>query len=99
MVDRVRAFSRVHAGGVVILVGAVFGMEEPSTFQHQRHIQHKELLGVAFTGIMRMEAGSGDHIKTWHHNTMKVCVAACLHSVKSTPNYTHTPRLTTHLTT
>ncbi|XP_063856138.1 uncharacterized protein LOC135097943 [Scylla paramamosain] len=28
LVDRVRAFSRVHAGGVVILVGAVFGMEE-----------------------------------------------------------------------
>ncbi|KAK8375269.1 hypothetical protein O3P69_020323 [Scylla paramamosain] len=30
LVDRVRAFSRVHAGGVVILVGAVFGMEEIS---------------------------------------------------------------------
>ncbi|XP_063889360.1 uncharacterized protein LOC135116079 [Scylla paramamosain] len=28
LVDRVRAFSRIHAGGVVIMVGAVFGMEE-----------------------------------------------------------------------
>lgn len=38
-----------------------------------KHMGHKreELLGVAFNRIMRMEPGSGDHIKTWRYNTMK----------------------------
>ncbi|XP_068201311.1 unc-112-related protein-like isoform X1 [Palaemon carinicauda] len=38
-----------------------------------KHMGHKreELLGVAFNRIMRMEPGTGDHIKTWRYNTMK----------------------------
>lgn len=35
--------------------------------------QREELLGVAFNRIMRMDPGTGDHIKTWRYNTMKVC--------------------------
>ncbi|XP_015931052.1 unc-112-related protein [Parasteatoda tepidariorum] len=31
-----------------------------------------ELLGIAFNRLMRMELSSGDHIKTWRYNTMKV---------------------------
>lgn len=31
-----------------------------------------ELLGVTFNRIMRMEMNSGDHIKTWRYNAMKV---------------------------
>ncbi|EDV39580.1 uncharacterized protein Dana_GF10099 [Drosophila ananassae] len=31
----------------------------------------EELLGVAHNRIMRMDLGSGDHIKTWRYNTMK----------------------------
>ena len=31
-----------------------------------------ELLGVAFNRIMRMDLHSGDHIKTWRYNNMKV---------------------------
>lgn len=34
--------------------------------------QREELLGVAFNRIMRMEPNTGDHIKTWRYNTMKV---------------------------
>ncbi|XP_063885561.1 uncharacterized protein LOC135113869 [Scylla paramamosain] len=41
------------------------------TRERDEENERKELLGVAFSRIMRMEAGSGDHIKTWHHNTMK----------------------------
>lgn len=33
-----------------------------------------ELLGVAFNRIMRMESNTGDHLKTWRYNTMKVCI-------------------------
>ncbi|XP_050737415.1 unc-112-related protein-like isoform X2 [Eriocheir sinensis] len=38
-----------------------------------KHMGHKreELLGVAFNRIMRMDPGTGDHIKTWRYNTMK----------------------------
>lgn len=32
----------------------------------------EELLGVAFNRLMRMEMTTGDHIKTWRYNTMKV---------------------------
>jgi kindlin 2 len=32
----------------------------------------EELLGVAFNRLMRMEMGSGDHLKTWRYQTMKV---------------------------
>ena len=32
----------------------------------------EELLGVAFNRLMRMDLSSGDHIKTWRFNTMKV---------------------------
>jgi hypothetical protein len=38
-----------------------------------------ELLGVAFNRIMRMDINTGDHLKTWRYNTMKVC-----------PDYTNT---------
>ena len=31
-----------------------------------------ELLGIAFNRIMRMSLHSGDHIKTWRYNTIKV---------------------------
>lgn len=35
---------------------------------------HKKacLLGVANNRIMQMDIGSGDHVKTWRYNTMKV---------------------------
>jgi kindlin 2 len=32
----------------------------------------EELLGVAFNRLMRMDLTTGDHIKTWRYNTMKV---------------------------
>jgi hypothetical protein len=32
----------------------------------------EELLGVAFNRLMRMDISTGDHIKTWRYNTMKV---------------------------
>lgn len=32
----------------------------------------EELLGVAFNRLMRMDINTGDHIKTWTFNTMKV---------------------------
>jgi len=32
----------------------------------------EELLGVAFNRLMRMDITTGDHIKTWRFNTMKV---------------------------
>ena len=32
----------------------------------------EELLGVAFNRLMRMDMTTGDHIKTWRFNTMKV---------------------------
>lgn len=31
-----------------------------------------ELLGIASNRIMRMDLNSGDHIKTWMYNTVKV---------------------------
>ncbi len=31
-----------------------------------------ELLGIASNRIMRMNLNSGDHIKTWRYNTIKV---------------------------
>lgn len=31
-----------------------------------------ELLGIAFNRIMRMSLQTGDHIKTWRYNTIKV---------------------------
>lgn len=31
-----------------------------------------ELLGIANNRLMRMELHSGDHLKTWRYNTMKV---------------------------
>jgi len=33
----------------------------------------EELLGVAFNRLMRMDISTGDHMKTWRYNTMKVC--------------------------
>lgn len=33
----------------------------------------EELLGVASNRIMQMDLGTGDHLKTWRYNTMKVC--------------------------
>lgn len=38
-------------------------------FMNQRK---EELLGVAFNRLMRMDMTTGDHIKTWRFNTMKV---------------------------
>nr|CAD7575241.1 unnamed protein product [Timema californicum] len=32
----------------------------------------EELLGVAFNRLMRMDINTGDHIKTWRYNTMKI---------------------------
>lgn len=32
----------------------------------------EELLGVAQNRIMRMDISTGDHLKTWRYNTMKV---------------------------
>ena len=32
----------------------------------------EELLGVAFNRLMRMDISTGDHLKTWRYNTMKV---------------------------
>lgn len=34
-----------------------------------------ELLGIANNRLMRMELHSGDHLKTWRYNTMKVRVS------------------------
>lgn len=33
-----------------------------------------ELLGIANNRLMRMDLHSGDHLKTWRYNTMKVRV-------------------------
>lgn len=33
-----------------------------------------ELLGIANNRLMRMDLHSGDHLKTWRYNTMKVCL-------------------------
>lgn len=32
-----------------------------------------ELLGIANNRLMRMDLHTGDHLKTWRYNTMKVC--------------------------
>lgn len=32
----------------------------------------EELLGIAYNRLMRMDITTGDHIKTWRYNTMKV---------------------------
>lgn len=39
-----------------------------------RFMGHKkdELLGVAHNRIMKMDINTGDHLKTWRYNTMKV---------------------------
>lgn len=37
----------------------------------------EELLGVAFNRLMRMDLTTGDHIKTWRFNTMKV-ISTCI---------------------
>lgn len=34
----------------------------------------EELLGIAYNRLMRMDITTGDHIKTWRYNTMKVRV-------------------------
>lgn len=34
----------------------------------------EELLGVANNRIMKMDINSGQHLKTWRYNTMKVCI-------------------------
>lgn len=34
----------------------------------------EELLGVAHNRIMKMDINTGDHLKTWRYNTMKVSV-------------------------
>ena len=41
--------------------------------------KREELLGVAFNRIMRMSLQSGDHIKTWRFNTIKVCICYTKH--------------------
>lgn len=33
----------------------------------------EELLGIAYNRLMRMDITTGDHLKTWRYNTMKVC--------------------------
>lgn len=44
----------------------------------------EELLGIAYNRLMRMDIGTGDHIKTWRYNTMKVSlVILCFRSQKS----------------
>lgn len=39
-------------------------------------VGHKkeELLGVASNRLMRMDINTGDHIKIWRFNTVKVCL-------------------------
>lgn len=32
----------------------------------------EELLGIAYNRLMRMDIATGDHVKTWRYNTMKV---------------------------
>lgn len=32
----------------------------------------EELLGIAYNRLMRMDITTGDHLKTWRYNTMKV---------------------------
>lgn len=34
----------------------------------------EELLGVAHNRIMKMDVQSGDHLKTWRYNSMKVII-------------------------
>ena len=41
--------------------------------------KREELLGVAFNRIMRMSLQSGDHIKTWRFNTIKVWISLNKH--------------------
>lgn len=41
-----------------------------SYFSFKKILQ--ELLGIAFNRLMRMDLSTGDHIKTWRYNTMKV---------------------------
>ena len=44
-----------------------------SLFVAKFHGEKKnELLGVAFNRLMRMNLHSGDHLKTWRYNTIKV---------------------------
>lgn len=42
-----------------------------------RFMGHKkdELIGVAHNRIMKMDINTGDHLKTWRYNTMKVYIA------------------------
>lgn len=34
----------------------------------------EELLGIAYNRLMRMDIATGDHVKTWRYNTMKVMI-------------------------
>lgn len=45
-----------------------------------RFMGHKkdELIGVAHNRIMKMDINTGDHLKTWRYNTMKVRKASFL---------------------
>lgn len=38
----------------------------------------EELLGVAHNRIMKMDINSGDHLKTWRYNTMKVNIRSII---------------------
>lgn len=42
-----------------------------------RFMGHKkdELIGVAHNRIMKMDINTGDHLKTWRYNTMKVLLS------------------------
>lgn len=40
----------------------------------------EELLGVAFNRLMRMDVNTGDHLKTWNFNSMKVCLFELVHA-------------------
>lgn len=41
----------------------------------------EELLGVAHNRLMKMDLNTGDHLKTWRYNTMKVMIKIFLISI------------------
>jgi kindlin 2 len=43
----------------------------------------EELLGVAFNRLMRMDISTGDHMKTWRYNTLKVRLLCSLVLISS----------------
>lgn len=55
-----------------------------------RFMGHKkdELIGVAHNRIMKMDINTGDHLKTWRYNTMKVLPVnySCIYLLISTKN-------------